>query len=102
MPYVIQCDREGLLPMEFDSADAASDWLDEQEPETVTAWAEIMLTVYRANNWSAYPDAEIYPYMLDIMNADDPAQGAIDAARDYYLQARMIRYKSWATLTPSR
>jgi len=102
MPYVIECERDGWLPHEFDSADAASDWLDEQEPATVTAWAELMLNVYKANNWSQYPDADIYPYMLDIMNADDPAQGAIDAARDYYLQARMIRYESWESLNPKR
>lgn len=102
MPYVIHCERDGWLANQFDSADAASDWLDEQEPAVVVEWAEQMLKVYQANYWSQYPEADIYPYMLDIMNAPDEAQGAIEAARSFYLEARMIRYESWESLNPKR
>ena len=102
MPYVIECERDGWLPNEFDSADAASDWLDEQEPAVVVEWAEQMLKVYQANYWSQYPEADIYPYMIDIMNAPDEAQGAIEAARSFYLEARMIRYHEYEALNPRR
>lgn len=102
MPYVIECERDGLLPETFDSADAASDWLDEQEEAKVAEYAELLLNVFKAYQWTQYPEAEIYPYMMRINAEKDEASEAINCAREYYLESRMIRYHSWDMLTPKR
>lgn len=102
MPYLIECERDGLLPIEFDNADSASDWLDEQEAEKVAEYAELLLNVYRADKWYQYPLADIYPYMQRINAAPDEATEAITCAREYYIESRMIVYHSWESLNPRR
>jgi hypothetical protein len=102
MPYVIECDRQGILPVQFDNPDAASDWLDENEADTVIEYAEMMLKVYNAGMWSQYPESEIYPYMMQINNAVDEPSQAIDSARQYYFESRMIRYHEFEGISPSR
>ena len=102
MPYMIECERDGILPEEFLNADDASDWLDAQEAEKVAEYAEMLLNVYKAFMWPQYPDAEIYPYMHAINAAKDEAEEAINCARQYYLESRMIRYYSYDELTPRR
>lgn len=102
MPYVIECDRDGLLPERFDNPDDASDWLDEHEDAKVAEYAELLLDVFKAYMWTQYPTAEVYPYMVRINRAMDEASEAVDCAREYYQQSRLIRYHSWDTLTPKR
>ena len=102
MPYVIECDRLGLLPHEFDSADEASTWLDSQEDETVAEYAEQMLKVLRAYMWTQYPTATLYPYLMRMNAATDEVEEAIQCAREFYAMSRMIRYHEWEGIHPTR
>jgi len=102
MPYVIECERKGLLPHEFDSADDASAWLDAHEDDTVLEYAQQMLEVFKAYMWTQYPTATLYPYLMRMNAATDEAEEAILCAREIYLQSRMIRYHEWEGIHPTR